>query len=109
MNSVAQRDWLGCGIACTAFILGLSYNKTKQKYFQNAGDANKTGYYCRDLVAALSRAKKSYDYSYVGNKNVRCKNETIVFIKRSKRYPCGHYLVIANVLNIRTSIPRICY
>jgi hypothetical protein len=93
-NSVTQKEPLGCSIACVAFIKNVSYKTAKVRYFNKLGDAKKTGYMCKDVVKALNRAGKAYDYVYIkGRQNF--KEDSIVFIKRSKRYPKGHYLVKA--------------
>ncbi len=92
-KSITQKDSLGCGIACVAFILDKNYTDTK-KYFKGLGDVNKTGYLCRDLVRVLAKKDLNYDYHYL-KRRITFKEGTIVFIKRSKRYPVGHYLVKA--------------
>lgn len=91
-NPIAQRDSFGCGIACIAFITKTSYAKAKASYFKNKKSASTFGYLCKDLVSALSRAKKRYGYKYTKSR-AKFRNNVIVFIKRSKRYPAGHYLV----------------
>lgn len=91
-NAVAQEDPLGCGIACVAWITGKTYKQAKDLYFEDAKRAGTLGYFCRDLVSALAMAKKQYSYRYLGKK-ARFNEGSIVFIKRSKRYPAGHYLV----------------
>ena len=90
-KAVTQEDLMGCGIACAAFVLDQNYQATK-KYFRTLGDANKTGYLCRDLITVLARKGKKYSYNYL-KKKIRFKENSIVFIKRSKRYSVGHYLV----------------
>lgn len=91
MKSVKQEDNLGCSIACTAFICKVNYKTAKKKYFIGLGDANKTGYSCRDIVKALNRSGKNFGYKYI-KKRKKFKKNTIVFIKRSKKYPAGHFL-----------------
>ena len=90
MGPIVQQDPYGCGIACTAFVFGLNYQQTK-KYFRKKG--NKPNFYCKDIVAALAKGRKDYHYNYVGNKKLNFKENTIVFIKKSKKFPYGHYLV----------------
>ncbi len=85
---ITQQDLMGCSIACVAFILGVSYEKTKN-YFKGLGSPMKTGYWCKDVVKALSRAGLNYDYKYTKRK-MDFKGGTIVFIKRSRKYPVGH-------------------
>ncbi len=65
MKSIKQEDNLGCSIACVAFICKTNYNTAKKKYFKNLGNAKKTGFYCTDIVKALSRANKKYNYKYI--------------------------------------------
>lgn len=86
---IAQKDSFGCGIACVAFVTGISYTNAKHKLFDE-NKATTGGYSCRDMVRALKKFGKEYDYRYV--KAGHFGNNTIVFIKRSKRYPFGHYL-----------------
>ncbi len=94
MKTIRQEDNLGCSIACVAFICKTNYSTAKKKYFKGLGDANKNGFYCKDIVEALKKAGKKYDYKYVKNRK-RFKKNTIVFIKRSKKYPVGHFLVFS--------------
>ena len=88
---VTQKEPLGCGIACVAFVEKVSYKTAKTRYFNRLGDAHKTGYLCKDMVKALKRTGKTYDYRHIKGKP-KIKDGSIVFIKRSKRYPEGHYL-----------------
>jgi len=91
MKPITQEDPMGCSIACVAFILGISYKKAKV-YFKSLGGPIKTGYLCKDVVKALWGAGLSYDYKYIKRKAI-FKAGTIIFIKRSRKYPFGHYLV----------------
>lgn len=88
---VTQEDIAGCGIACVAFVCGRSYGYAKGRYFKGLGSPTK-GYLCRDLVKALSRSGRGYSYRHA-RQGDRFDNGTIIFIKRSGRYPAGHYLV----------------
>lgn len=88
---VTQQDLMGCGIACVAFICGIGYKTAKRRYFRGLGDANRRGYLCRDMVTALSATGRRYIYKYL-KRRMRYPPGTIVFIRRSKRYPVGHYL-----------------
>jgi len=92
MRSVVQEDYLGCSVACVAFLCEENYQSAKRKYFRGLGDAGKTGFYCRDIVKALARAGKRCQCKYVKRKR-RWKDGTIVFVRRDKKYPKGHYLV----------------
>ncbi len=92
MKPITQEDKLGCGIACVAFVSKLSYNYAKKNYFSKPHQASTLGYLCKDLVKALSKAGKDYQYNYLKSR-VMYKENSIIFIKRSKKYPVGHYLV----------------
>lgn len=78
-------------ISCVAFICKVDYKSAKSKYFKGLGNSYKTGYLCRDMAKALQRAGMSYKSKYVKHKS-KFKENSIVFIKRSKRYLEGHYL-----------------
>ncbi len=93
MKPIAQEDGYGCGIACAASIVGMSYENTKQ-LFSNAKQAKDFGFLCKDIVDAFAKKKLSYEYRYIKPKLKKAiyKPGTIVFIARSKKYPAGHYL-----------------
>ena len=92
-KAITQKDSMGCSIACVAFVCGKSYDSAK-KQFKNAGRAKTNGFICKEIVESLARAGKSYKYNYIKRKS-KWKEGTIVFIKRSKRYPAGHFLARA--------------
>lgn len=93
MNNITQKDGFGCGIACTASVLGLTYEKAKT-LFPNSKQVKDFGFLCKDIVDALAKKGLSYEYRYIKPKIKRriYKPGTIVFIARSKRFPAGHYL-----------------
>lgn len=92
---VVQEDGFGCGVACTAYILGLSYPQAL-KLFKNGEQRAKsnTDFYCREIVEILRKRGLNYNHRYVNRKIAKeiYSKGTIVFIKRTKRYPFGHYL-----------------
>ncbi len=92
IKSITQKDNYGCGITCVAFVCKVSYGYAKKNYFNKPHNATTLGYLCKDIVKALSKAKRDYYYKYV-KREIRFKENTIVFIKRSEKYPAGHYLV----------------
>lgn len=95
-KAIVQRDKMGCGVACVAFITGVGYKKARDNYFKNPKHASTVGYTCMELREALAMGKLSnYKQRFAkGMKTFR--TNTIVFIKRSKKYPFGHYLVKTN-------------
>lgn len=90
MKPVRQEDPLGCGIACVAFVLGISYRRAK-RYFRRPAEAERRGFFCRDIVFALKRAGKTCEVKCCRKKT--WKPGTIVFIRPNRGYPAGHYLV----------------
>tara|TARA_Y100000310_G_scaffold339045_1_gene430497 strand:+ start:145 stop:549 length:405 start_codon:yes stop_codon:yes gene_type:complete len=92
MKLIVQEDSLGCSVACVASITKKTYKYTKRKYFKNSNSAKTKGYICKEIVGALEKAGLVYKYKYL-KKRMKYKVGTIVFVKRSKRYPAGHFLV----------------
>ncbi|MDE1851691.1 MAG: hypothetical protein KGH69_03320 [Candidatus Micrarchaeota archaeon] len=88
---VTQEDVSGCGVACVAFVCNRSYGYVKSRHFRGIGSPTK-GYFCRDIVKALARSGRRYAFKRA-RKGERFTNGTIIFVKRSERYPAGHYLV----------------
>jgi hypothetical protein len=95
MNSVTQDHGLGCGVACVATLLGITYQKALSLFKDGKKRAAKSGFYCKDIVAALERAGLQYEYKYIKPKQIKTiyQEGVIVLIKKSQRYPAGHYLV----------------
>ncbi len=89
-GSVTQEDLMGCGVACVAFVLGVSYKEAQERYFKESRQY--AGYHCYDLTRALAAAGLDYSYRRIGGRT-RFKGGTIIFISRSEQYPAGHYLV----------------
>ena len=81
---------MGCAAACAASILGISYKKALNKFKKN--HASTRGYYCKEIIDVLG---KNYTYSKVNDKTRKFVNKmgSMVFIKHSKKYPAGHYLL----------------
>lgn len=93
MKLVTQEQPMGCGLACVASAANVSYKKVlalvKREY------ASTRGFYCQDLVDALKKLGLHYKYAKVSPKNRKYLrvNGTIAFVKRSKRFPEGHFLL----------------
>src|SRR3989338_10375977 len=94
MRSITQKEPMGCGIACVALALNISY-KSAKKLFDNPEYSLSRGYYCKELVRVLNKRKKNYSFSKINEKNKSLLNEerVIVFIEKGKKYPSGHYLI----------------
>lgn len=95
MNAIKQEDFLGCAVACVAFILKIKYKNARELFKGGEKKAQTLGFYCKEIVEVLNRAGHNYQYKYIKPKarSKVCKQGSIVFIKRSKKYIYGHYLV----------------
>ena len=96
MEPVKQEDSLGCAVACTAFILRKSYAQSLSLFENGFRKANTTGILCKEIVTALNLAGLKFEYKHIKGKNRIYRANTIVFLRRSKKYTNGHYLVRAS-------------
>jgi hypothetical protein len=96
MKSIAQEHGMGCGVASVAFLLNISY-KQALELFDKPANAWSKEYYCRDIVASLSKANRKYKSSLfkLTKKELLGLDNIIVYIKPSAAYPAGHYLAKA--------------
>lgn len=93
---VVQQHEYGCGVACVAFVAGVPYQKVVSVL--GVKKAASSGFLCKELVTTLGGLGSSYEFKYIKPK-LRKKiyqEGVIVFIKRSKCYPSGHYLARHN-------------
>lgn len=97
-TAITQQDRFGCGVASVASLLGMDYKKAQSLFADGEHKAATSGFLCKEVVDALSRAGKHYQYRYVSvSVHPRIYEDgTIVFIRRSKKYPVGHYLCRIN-------------
>jgi len=93
-KSVMQEDGMGCGIASTAFLLGKTYKETLNLFEDGKVKAQTVGFQCKEISNILNSVGLNYKNTYIRGKIKKAlyKPRTIVFIKRSKKYPYGHYL-----------------
>ncbi|MDN5275878.1 MAG: hypothetical protein JWN33_527 [Candidatus Saccharibacteria bacterium] len=92
-QSITQEYGFGCGIACYAFVLGISYTDAKIRL--GSEQASSERFWVKSLADALNKAGLGYEPKYI-KPHIRSRiyqEGVIVLIKRSKRYPVGHYLV----------------
>lgn len=73
-KTITQEDITGCGVACTAFILKLSYKKAKN-LFNSPKGAYSRGYYCREIVQTLKNCGLNYSHKKLNQKNKRLLNK----------------------------------
>lgn len=93
-HAIVQEHAFGCGVACVAFVAQVPYHNVAELLGNNKAISN--GFRCIELITALhSYGYKEYTLKYLKPRLRRSiyKNGVIVFVKRSKRYPRGHYLV----------------
>jgi hypothetical protein len=91
---VTQEHGAGCAVACVACVLGISYQKALQ-LFSHPKWAYERGFYAKEVVEALEKGGVSYSYKKVNSKTEHLIQlpHCILFIKRSQKFPMGHYLV----------------
>lgn len=98
MKPIVQEDPLGCGVACMAAVLGVSYQESLNLFKNGQKKAIEIGFFCKEIVVALKKKGLVYEYRYIKGKLRKkiYKQGTIVFLRRSKKYPSGHYLCRIN-------------
>jgi hypothetical protein len=90
---IIQENLNGCAVACVASLIGKNYFTTLKLFVKKYADTR--GYYFKDVISTLKRNGLNYQYSKVipgTRKHLRIAG-SIVFIKRSKKFPSGHYLL----------------
>lgn len=95
-ESITQEDNMGCGAACVAFTSGRTYQESVKILGQDK--AKTTGYHLKELVEGLEYfgIKGHFKHLKPEVKPATYQQGLIVFIKRSARYPYGHYLARHN-------------
>jgi|SRR3989344_1619346 len=98
IKSTTQQGPSGCAPACVAQILGIPYMKAVRLFKGGMVKEIYRGFYCREIVAVLKKRGIGSEFKYVNKKIVKkiYKNRTIIYIKRSKKYPQGHFLCRSN-------------
>lgn len=96
---VVQEDDFGCGVACVANLLNISYKQTLY-LFDQPNKSRTEGFWCREIVAALRNAGIDSKCKYVSPRARYqiYQSGTIVYIARDKKHPTGHYLLRKNNL-----------
>lgn len=98
MKVIAQEDLLGCGVACAAFVLQKNYQQTLKLFPSGKKKAGVIGFYCREIVEVLIKEGLQYMFAYVkphSRKTIYTEG-AIVFIRKSPKYPGGHYICYTN-------------
>lgn len=94
-KSITQEHPFGCGIACFAFVCNVTYQQAVE--FLGPKQANSNRFIIKNLVSELNRFGKPYKAKHInpGGK-VNYVDGMIVLLRRSTKYPVGHYLVRYN-------------
>lgn len=92
-RSITQEYDFGCGIACYAFALKVSYKQAEK--LLGPKQSKSTRFWVKDLTMRLNEAGLSYKSRHLDKslKDHIYKDGTIVLIRRSKKYIAGHYLI----------------
>ena len=92
-QSVTQKDDMGCGIACVAHITNQSYAQVVELF--GKVKAQTSGFTLKELSAVLEHLGVNNNRRFIRpkTKHLIYREGTIVFIKRSRLYPDGHYLL----------------
>lgn len=95
-ESITQKHDFGCAVACLAFVANITYAEALKVL--GSYKAKSEGYICKDLVNGLDNLGFSYEYKYIKPRLRKSiyRDGAIVFIKRYKKYPYGHYLARYN-------------
>ncbi len=94
IKPIHQEHGFGCGVACVAFALDLSYQEAL-RLFKKAENAWMKGYMCKDLVEALASGGRNYKHFWYQKRHEHHLGQdgVIVYTKKSSKYPAGHYLI----------------
>lgn len=95
-KSITQESEYGCGVACYAFVLKLSYAEAATRLGRDQANSNR--FWVKDFRNALNHAGLEYTSKHIRPRVQKLiyAEGTIVLIRRSSRYPTGHYLIRHN-------------
>ncbi len=95
MKPVKQEDDLDCAVACVAFVLKIKYSQSLDLFIDGKNRVkNSANFYCPEIVKILKNTGLNYTWKKLSDKNQKLllTNNSIVFIKKSDKYPYGHFL-----------------
>lgn len=96
MKEVVQEDRMGCGVACMAAVLDITYQEALGLFKNGMNRAETEGFYCPDIVMALAKQGKSYRFKKVSKPGDEIfETGSIIYVRKSLRYPLGHFLARA--------------
>lgn len=90
-QSITQEAPYGCGIACFAFVCGLTYRQAEK--FLGPEQAKSNRFMVKHFREELNRFGLHYGSRHVRPvQTIEPKQGTIVLLRRSPEFPVGHYL-----------------
>lgn len=90
-KSITQEAPYGCGIACFAFVANITYKDAA--YLLGKEQSNSDRFIIKHFRQELNRYGLSYISKHVKrNQSVEYEKGMIVLLRRSERFPVGHYL-----------------
>lgn len=91
MNSITQESPYGCGIACFAFVCGLTYRQAEEFLGQEQAGSNR--FIVKHFREELNRYGLGYSSKHIRpGQAIELCERAIVLVRRSKDLPVGHYL-----------------
>ncbi len=96
MKPTAQQHYFGCAFACLATLLKIDYEQAFNLIDGAEDIALNRGLWCKEVTSILQQngfANSHYKYLKPRLKKSIYIDGTIVFIKRTKTFPVGHYLI----------------
>lgn len=95
MKSITQESPNGCGIACFAFVCGLTYKQAAA--FLGPEQAMSNRFIVKHLREELNRFGLHYSSKHIlPDQSFKPTEGTIVLLRRSQQFPVGHYLTYHN-------------
>lgn len=90
-HSITQEMPNGCGIACFAFVTGLTYKQAES--FLGEAQAKSNRFIVKHFREELNRFGLNYVVKHIRpHQGVDPVENMIVLLRRSKQFPVGHYL-----------------
>lgn len=107
---IPQIHPMGCAVACVAYRCDVDYLSALSS-FKTPKHAWTRGFYCEEIVEALSELGFEYSYSRYKkslHEELLETAGTIVFVDRCETYPSGHFLIrdSRGWMNPWSSFPR---
>ncbi len=94
-NSITQEAPYGCGIACFAFVAGLTYKQAEEFLGQNQAKSNR--FIVKHFRQELNRFGLNYISKHIKpGQPIEPTEGMIVLLRRSRQFPVGHYLAYYN-------------